>query len=181
MKKICKKKKRREEGQAIVEFAIVLPIFLLLVMGIIDFGWLFYNYISVENSARNAARTACVEYAKVCYNEGENEPIDKTFTFADIDEEETTVAENDILKSVKNTLPPGVKNAKVTVEYTYDDSESVFMNGFDVAKRSEGDVVVTVSCDMKVLTPVLGVTCDDMTKTLTSSSTFKVEKAPASE
>ena len=181
MKKIHKKKRRCEEGQAIVEFAIVLPIFLLLVMGIMDFGWLFYNYISVENSARNAARTACVEYMKVCYNEGENESLDKTFTFADIDEEETTVAENDILRSVKNTLPGSVKNAKVSIKYTYDDSESVFMNGFDVAKRSEGDVIVTVTCDMKVLTPILGVTCDDMTKTLTSSSTFKVEKAPSND
>ena len=36
-----RRKKKRESGQAMVEFALVLPIFLLLVMGILDFGFLF--------------------------------------------------------------------------------------------------------------------------------------------
>ncbi len=176
-----KGKSEKESGQAIVEFALVLPVFLLLVMGILDFGWLFYNYISVENSARNAARTACVEYTKVCYNETEGIPVNKTFTYNDLDEEDITVQENDILYSVKNTLPGSVRNVEVKIEYTYDDSENAFMNGYDVINREKGDVIVTVTCDMKVLTPVLGVTCDDMTKTLTSSSTFKVERMDTGE
>ena len=54
-----------------VEFAFVLPIFLLLVMGILDFGFLFYNYISMENAARNAARVACVDYEDVAYDSQE--------------------------------------------------------------------------------------------------------------
>ena len=32
---------KREKGQSIVEFALVLPLILLIVCGIIDFGWLF--------------------------------------------------------------------------------------------------------------------------------------------
>ena len=36
--------KKRENGQSAVEFALVLPILLLIVCGILDFGWLFYNY-----------------------------------------------------------------------------------------------------------------------------------------
>lgn len=175
MKKI-NASKSGENGQAIIEFALVLPIFLLLVMGILDFGWLFYNSISAENSARNAARTACVEYTKVCFDETEKQPVNKTFTYDDIDEQATTVQENDILYSVKNTLPQSAKNVKIDIVYTYDSSDDAFLNGFDVENRYKGDVTVAVTYDMKVLTPVLGVTCDDMTKTLTSSSTFKVER-----
>jgi Flp pilus assembly protein TadG len=175
MKKINKRKKH-EEGQAIVEFALVLPIFLLLVMGILDFGWLFYNYISVENSARNAARIACVESETINYSKADNTSLDKVFTYADIDEEETSNQENDVINTVKNTLPSYLKNVEIKVEYSYDDSDDSYLNGFDVTKRKNGDVTVEVTCDMKVLTPVLGVTCDNMTKTLTSTSTFKVEK-----
>lgn len=52
--------KKREDGQSAVEFALVLPILLLLVCGILDFGWLFYNQLSVENSCREGARVGCV-------------------------------------------------------------------------------------------------------------------------
>jgi Flp pilus assembly protein TadG len=47
-------------GQALVEFALVLPLLLLLVFGIIDAGRLIYTYNTVANSARNAARVAIV-------------------------------------------------------------------------------------------------------------------------
>ena len=47
-------------GQALVEFALVLPILLLLMFGIIDAGRLIYAYNTVSNSARNAARVAIV-------------------------------------------------------------------------------------------------------------------------
>ena len=60
--------RRKENGQSLVEFALVLPLFMLILMGIMDFGWLFYNYIGVENSARNAARIACVEYQNTNLN-----------------------------------------------------------------------------------------------------------------
>jgi Flp pilus assembly protein TadG len=50
----------RGRGQALVEFALVLPILLLLIFGIIDAGRLIYAYNTVSNSARNAARVAIV-------------------------------------------------------------------------------------------------------------------------
>ena len=50
----------RGRGQALVEFALVLPILLLLIFGIIDAGRLIYTYNTVSNSARNAARVAIV-------------------------------------------------------------------------------------------------------------------------
>ena len=51
---------KRQRGQAVVEFAIVLPFFLLLVFGIIYFGFLFKDYITLSNVARSSAREAAV-------------------------------------------------------------------------------------------------------------------------
>jgi Flp pilus assembly protein TadG len=43
-----------------VEFALVLPILLLLVMGIIQFGILFNNYVALTDGVRAGARQAAV-------------------------------------------------------------------------------------------------------------------------
>ena len=59
MKKLLKGFKN-EKGQAMVEFAIVLPLLLLVICAIIDFGWIFYNNISVNNCSREGARYAIV-------------------------------------------------------------------------------------------------------------------------
>lgn len=47
-------------GQSLVEFALVLPIFLLIVVAIVDVGRGVFAYNSVTNGAREAARLAIV-------------------------------------------------------------------------------------------------------------------------
>jgi Flp pilus assembly protein TadG len=54
------KHRRRQKGQSLVETAIILPIILLLIMGIIDFGLLFNNYIIISNASREGARKAAL-------------------------------------------------------------------------------------------------------------------------
>lgn len=49
---------RRTRGQAMVEFALVLPIFILVLSGIMDFGVLLYSRMTVINAAREGARAA---------------------------------------------------------------------------------------------------------------------------
>ena len=51
----------REDGQAFVEFAIVLPILVLLVFGITQFGLAFHNYLAITDAARVGARAAAVK------------------------------------------------------------------------------------------------------------------------
>jgi Flp pilus assembly protein TadG len=51
----------REDGQTFVEFAIVLPILVLLVLGIIQFGLAFRNYLAITDAARVGARAAAVK------------------------------------------------------------------------------------------------------------------------
>ena len=45
-------------GQALAEFAMVVPIFLLIVAGMIDFGLGLYTYVTMANGARDGVRLA---------------------------------------------------------------------------------------------------------------------------
>lgn len=49
---------RGQEGAVAVEFAIVLPLLLLLLAGFFDFGWLFYWQHTATNASRAGARYA---------------------------------------------------------------------------------------------------------------------------
>jgi hypothetical protein len=49
---------RRSYGQSMVEFALILPLLLLLIFAIIDLGWYVYNYASVNQAARNGSEAA---------------------------------------------------------------------------------------------------------------------------
>lgn len=54
-------RKPREEGAALVEFALIAPLLILLVLGIVEFGWLFGQYNDVRHGAREGARLAAVD------------------------------------------------------------------------------------------------------------------------
>ena len=54
-------RRRRERGQSLVEFGLILPIFLLIVFGIIDLGRAVYAYHTINNAAREAGRVAVVD------------------------------------------------------------------------------------------------------------------------
>jgi Flp pilus assembly protein TadG len=43
-------------GQGLVEFALILPVLMLIVFGVLDLGRLFHAAITVANSAREGAR-----------------------------------------------------------------------------------------------------------------------------
>ncbi|HPE24874.1 TadE/TadG family type IV pilus assembly protein [Albidovulum sp.] len=51
---------RGTRGAALVELAIVLPLFLLIFLGIIDFGRLGYDVVTAEKAMQKAARIAIV-------------------------------------------------------------------------------------------------------------------------
>lgn len=53
-------KRTINRGQDLVEFAITLPIFMILVFGIIDLGRAAYYYSTLQNASREAARYAIV-------------------------------------------------------------------------------------------------------------------------
>lgn len=52
--------RRRSRGQALVEFALVVPLFILVVVGIFEGARAIYTYNALSNAAREAVREAVV-------------------------------------------------------------------------------------------------------------------------
>ena len=59
-KKRQQERSRGESGQTLVEFSIMLPLLCLLLFGIIQFGVVFHDYITVTDASRVGARKAAV-------------------------------------------------------------------------------------------------------------------------
>ena len=53
--------RQTDAGQTLVEFAMVLPLMLILMFGIVDFGRAFYVWLTVTNAAREGARVAATQ------------------------------------------------------------------------------------------------------------------------
>lgn len=58
---------RNEKGQSLVEMAVALPVLLLILCGIVDFGWIMGNQIIAENGCREGARLGAVVGTKPDY------------------------------------------------------------------------------------------------------------------
>jgi Flp pilus assembly protein TadG len=54
---------RRENGQDVVEFALILPLLLLLIFGIVEFGIVMFSYNTISNAAREGARVSVISGA----------------------------------------------------------------------------------------------------------------------
>jgi Flp pilus assembly protein TadG len=52
--------RRNEQGQAVVEFAIVVPLIAMLLFAILQFGIVFNNYLTLTDAVRAGARKATV-------------------------------------------------------------------------------------------------------------------------
>ena len=52
--------KHDQRGQTATEFALVLPVFCVLLFGVIQFGILFNNYVTLTDATRAGARTGAV-------------------------------------------------------------------------------------------------------------------------
>jgi Flp pilus assembly protein TadG len=50
----------RAEGQSLVEFALILGPLLLLLLGVVQFGFIFNTYVTVSTAAREAAREGSI-------------------------------------------------------------------------------------------------------------------------
>lgn len=69
------KLRKNENGQSMVEFALVLPILVLLVMAIIQFGIIFSAQVALTNAVREGARAAIVGIVLDDSTEGDVESI----------------------------------------------------------------------------------------------------------
>lgn len=57
---MIKKLIKNRKGQALVEFALILPLLLLIILGIVEFGRIFGAALTVQHSAREGARLGVI-------------------------------------------------------------------------------------------------------------------------
>jgi Flp pilus assembly protein TadG len=53
-------KERREKGQSLVEFVIVLPILLIILAGVLDLGRLYFAYVAITDAAAEGVAYAAI-------------------------------------------------------------------------------------------------------------------------
>lgn len=51
---------KSERGQSLVEFALIIPILLMLLFGIVDFGRIFHAYLTIDHAGREGARAVAI-------------------------------------------------------------------------------------------------------------------------
>jgi len=105
----------RREGQALVEFALVLPVFLLIVFGVFDLGRAVYAYNTVANAAREGARVASVNQIVSSPDCNESKPV----------EDPSNAHWSVKTCAASSALALGVQASDVTVSYTPPPSTSV--------------------------------------------------------
>jgi Flp pilus assembly protein TadG len=103
------RRKDGEKGQSLAEFALLVPIFLILVFAIVDFGMGFYSWITVTNAAREGARLGAVESAT------EQQIVDRVHQTSDLPDEATKMT-----VSVTNAQGQPGESVVVQVGYEYD-------------------------------------------------------------
>ena len=62
---------KNEDGQGLVELAFTLPVLLVILGAVLDFGWIYLNTYKVQNAAYSGARYVSMHYSSL--DEGELE------------------------------------------------------------------------------------------------------------
>lgn len=96
---------KKSKGQSLVEFALILPLFLFLIFAIIYAGMLFHDYSALSSIARSAAREAAIVTA-----------VPSTGHYSDIETFYTT--------QTRNTLTTLYRTQKVDVEHKTKNDEA---------------------------------------------------------
>lgn len=100
----------RERGQSLVELGLLLPVLLVLVLGAIDFGRLYYSYVTVTNSARTGAQYASASTANASNLPG---------ITAAVLQDTTSLQTSPTVTATTGTDASGNTYARVTVGHTF--------------------------------------------------------------
>jgi len=139
-----------ERGQSLVEFSMVIIVFLVILMGIVDFGMAIYKYNGVSQAAREIARVTSVH---PCATPG-------ALTCSPGGSAQTA----QVVNTQKNLIP-GLVNPTITCI----DQTGAASSPCDFSKDS---VRVVVTAPYRPITPLLGFTG---TWTMEGSSSAQIQ------
>lgn len=106
---------RSQRGQSLVEFALLLPLLLIIALGVFDFGRVYFAYVSVTNAARNGAQYASVSTERA----GDLDGI-RGAALADTENLLNTSPTNPDVSAETGLDSQGKTYASVTVSYTFE-------------------------------------------------------------
>jgi Flp pilus assembly protein TadG len=119
---IRRQRKNGEKGQALAEFALLVPLFLMLLFAIVDFGMGFHSWITVTNSAREGARVGAVHAplnvaSSPCFGKASAEQCiyDRVLDSADLADQATKMT-----VTITNAQGQSGESVVVKVDYDYD-------------------------------------------------------------
>jgi Flp pilus assembly protein TadG len=144
MSQVSHRRWRSEDGAQLVEFALVLPLLLFVLLGIAEFGFMFQRYEVVTNAAREGARLA------VLPGYGAADVQARVATFVSTGRVPTTAANPSV--TVENVaIPvaggrPPILARRVTVTYTYNFQ---FLNALAAFFGSRAAVPLTAVSEMR--------------------------------
>lgn len=115
-------------GQTLVEFALVLPIFILLMFGLFDLGRAVYAYNTISNAARSGARTAIVNQT------------------------EATVR----ARAIQESVSLGVTDADVTISYLQPATATACVSPINIGCRVQVAVEYTWFAATPIIGPIIG-------------------------
>jgi Flp pilus assembly protein TadG len=104
----------RERGQSLMELALITPVFLILALGVFDYGRVYFAYVSVTNGARTGA-----DYASVNPTQAADLDGIRAAALTETNELLDTSASNPDVSVSPGTDANGIAYADVTVSYTF--------------------------------------------------------------
>jgi Flp pilus assembly protein TadG len=107
--------KRGARGAELVEFAFILPLLLFVVLGVIDFGFLFHDYEVVTNAAREGSRLKSL--ADNYQDSDVDTRVKNYMSFGGLDPNLTTTAVNPV--SIPAGATATVSGNEVVVQYPH--------------------------------------------------------------
>ena len=114
-----------QKGAAVVEFAIILPLLLVLLFGIVEFGFLLYNKAMITNAAREGARAGIV-FDVTRPTQAEIQTIVDNYAAAHLINFDPSQTISTNAKHLESNGPPdgltipSGDSLEVTVQYNYD-------------------------------------------------------------
>lgn len=120
-------KLRRKRGQGLVEFAMALPLLVTFLFGIIEFGFMFFQFQTLSNAIRAATRRGAVGETNTQVIAIVNSMCGKQVNIADAPNTLTVTVRNNAGSTVTNTLRPS--GGKFRLAATYQLQTLTFLKG----------------------------------------------------